>query len=168
MKKVILVMVVALVSVATVSAQFTKGGKTLSANVTGLDFGITSVKDVDDSPINFGLGITGSYFVIDNLAITAGLGFDYYKEGDYNTNRFNFEIGGRYYVYQGLFAALAYEGAKEKDFDLAGYGRIQLGYDLYITDNVFFEPALYFKKGFGDLTKDITQFGLSIGIGVNF
>ncbi|GEM_PF-1738049 len=169
MKKVVLlVIVMVLGGVAANAQQFTKGTKTLSANVTGLDFGVTKIKDVDDSLINFGIMAKGSYFVIDNLAITAGLGFDYEKFGDEKTNSFAFTVGGKYYIVNGLYGGLAYEGLKQKDVDMASFGKIEVGYDIYISENVFFEPAVYFKKGFGDTAKDISQFGLSVGIGVNF
>ncbi|GHV25231.1 hypothetical protein FACS1894176_03210 [Bacteroidia bacterium] len=46
-------------------------------------------------------------------------------------------------------------------------GVIEVGYDWYLTENVYFEPAVYFEKGFGD-ADGVSQFGLSIGIGVNF
>lgn len=155
--------------VGAANAQFTQGSKMFSANATGLGLDFTKIKDVDDMHINFGLMGKGSYFVIDNLAITAGLGFNYEKMGDLiDDNAFAFEVGGRYYLVNALYAGLAYEGNKMKDVDLQSYGKLEVGYDIFISDNVFFEPAVYFKKGFGDAAKDVTQFGLSVGIGVTF
>jgi len=168
MKKVILIMLVAVLGISTASAQFEKGAKTLSANVTGLSLDFTKVKDADDMQIDFGFMAKGSYFVIDNLAVTAGLGFEYSKLGDLNSNAFAFEIGGKYYFYEALYAGLAYEGLKIKDIDMESWGKLEVGYTYYITENVFFEPALYFKQGFGDATKDFSKFGLAVGIGVNF
>ena len=186
MKKVILIMLVAVLGISTASAQFEKGAKTLSANVTGLGLDFTKVKDADDTQINFGLMAKGSYFVIDNLAVTAGLGFDYEKEGDYDSSLFRFEVGGKYYFYQALYGGLAYEGSKAGKYtvsepiegigvveaeinpDMESWGKLEVGYTYYITENVFFEPALYYKMGFGDATKDISKFGLAVGIGVNF
>ena len=162
-------MFVAVLGVATANAQFEKGGKTLSGSLTGLSLDFEKTKDVDDMLINFGLMAKGSYFVADNLAVTAGLGFNYLKQGDFiDSNTFNFEIGGRYYFYQALYGALAYEGSKSKDVDMESWGKLEVGYTYYITDNVFFEPALYYKMGFGDMTKDVSHFGLAVGIGVNF
>ncbi|GHV25229.1 hypothetical protein FACS1894176_03200 [Bacteroidia bacterium] len=76
MKKVILLAVIAVAGVLSANAQFTQGSKTLFAKSTGLDFGITSIDGVDDSVINLDLSVGGSYFVIDNLAITAGVGIN--------------------------------------------------------------------------------------------
>jgi opacity protein-like surface antigen len=167
MKKVILLALIAIAGVATANAQFTKGSKTLFAKSTGLDFGITSIDGVDDSRISLDLSVGGSYFVIDNLAITAGVGIQSQSFGDENETAFDFTIGAKYYFYKGLYAGLAYEGAKFEKLDLQSAGKIEVGYDWYLTDNVYFEPAVYFQKGFGDID-GISQFGLSIGIGVNF
>ncbi|MDR0864524.1 MAG: hypothetical protein LBO74_06280 [Candidatus Symbiothrix sp.] len=169
MKKVILMMLVAVLGVATANAQFLKGGKTLSGSLTGFDFGITNIDGVDDSRINVDLGINGSYFVIDNLAITAGVGLNSYKFGDFDGTGFDFTVGARYYFWQALYGGLAYIGEKSpsEGSDFLSAGKIEVGYDYYITDNVFFEPAIFFKQGFGDKNK-VNTFGLSIGIGVNF
>lgn len=169
-----MIMLVAL-SVSTVSAQskFAKGGKTISANVTGLDLGFNKTTDGGgfDDYINFDLSAKGSYFVIDNLAVSAGLGFGYGKwgkdNGDTNTNAFNFEVGGRYYFWNYLFGGLAYQGYKVKDIDYASYGRVDVGASLYISERVFFEPSIYFRQGFGDADIN-SKIGLSVGIGVNF
>jgi hypothetical protein len=167
MKKVILVMAMAIVGVATMNAQFTKGGKTLSGRLTGFDFGVTSHDGGGDATINVGLDINGSYFVADNFAITAGIGLNSWAQGDDNSTDFGFNVGARYYFLGGLYGGLGYEGWKPNKGDLLSYGNVQVGYDYYITDNVFFEPAVYFSKGFSKGDKDST-FGLSIGIGVNF
>jgi len=169
MKKTLLLVVVMVLGVTVANAQhFTKGTKTFSANATGLNFGVTDYKDYDDTFIDLGIVGKGSYFIIDNLAVTAGLGFNYSKYGSQNSHAFIYEAGARYYMVKGLFGALAYEGAASKGGDYISYGRVEVGYDIYISDKVFFEPAIYFKKGFGDTASDITQYGLSLGIGINF
>ena len=160
-------MLVAVLGIATANAQFEKGGKTLSGKLTGLDFGITSWDGVDDSYMKVDFGVDGSYFVIDKLAVTAGIGLVAASLGDWDDNSFNFSIGARYYVWDALFVGLAYQGEKSKGADLLSFGKAQVGYTYYLSDKVFFEPALNFEMGFGDTNK-VTQFGLSIGIGVNF
>ena len=170
MKKVIFILV-AVLGFATANAQdhFKAGDVTLSGKVTGLDFSIMNYDGVDDSYINVDFGIDGSYFVIDRLAVTAGVGLQSTKFGDDSNTDINFTIGARYYVWDALFAGIAYTGVKRGDegADLLNYGGIQVGYTYYLSDKVFFEPALNFNMGFGDTNK-VTQFGLSIGIGINF
>ncbi|MDR0798310.1 MAG: hypothetical protein LBN18_00910 [Dysgonamonadaceae bacterium] len=170
MKKVILFMLVAVLGLTTANAQdhFKAGDKTLSGQLTGFDFSYTKIDK--SNKLNVDLSIYGSYFVIDNLAITAGVGINSEKQKDVDgTTGFNFSIGARYYFYDALYAGVAYKGYQsgEKDAKLESRARIEVGYDYYLSDNVFFEPAIYFEKGFGDIDK-LSQFGLAIGIGVNF
>jgi outer membrane protein W len=159
-------MLVAVLGTVSVNAQVPKGSKTLSTNVTGFDFSYSSWEKTNR--VNFNLGVTGTYFIIDNLGLTAGfdIASSKLKNIDSSTN-FGLTIGGRYYFLGNLYGALAYKGLGRQSQDFASYGNIQLGYDYYITDNVFFEPAVYFEKGFSKIDKSSTL-GLSIGIGVNF
>lgn len=156
--------------VTTANAQFEKGARTLSGNVTGLGFGFTKNSDGGglDDQISFGLQAKGSYFIIDKLALVAGVGFDYIKLKDTDAeNAFNFEVGGRYYFWDKLYGGVSYMGEKWTDYDYVSYAKVGMGATLYIKDNVFFEPELYFKQGIGDV--DIySSLGISVGIGVNF
>jgi len=167
MKKVFLVLAIAL-GVVSVNAQdhFKAGDVTLSGQATGLDFRIKSIEGVSDSQMDLTFGIDGSYFVIDNLAVTAGVLLQSYKFGSNSSTNVGFTIGARYYVYDALFAGVAYEGIKPDKIDLINSATFKVGYSYYFSDKVFFEPALFFNKGFGDFNKTST-FGLSIGIGIN-
>ncbi|MDR2057561.1 MAG: hypothetical protein LBP83_04640 [Dysgonamonadaceae bacterium] len=167
MKKTFLIMLVAVFGVVSASAQFEAGKKTLSGKVTGFNFGYTTGEN-DYKEINVDLGVAGSYFIIDKLAIEALVGLSSNKVGDGDAaTGFEFGIGARYYFWNALYGGLAYKGAKFQDIDLQNFLNVEVGYDYYITDNVYFEPAIYFNKGFSDINKNST-FGLSIGIGVNF
>lgn len=163
-------MVIAIAGFATANAQFKAGDKTLSGKLTNFNFGYI-VGDNDYSAINVDLSVAGSYFVIDKLAVEAMLGItsSKYSVGDYSSDAstgFGFGIGARYYVWDALYAGLTYQGQKNTDQDLINLLNIEVGYDYYITDNVFFEPAVYFTKNLNDGGR--SKFGLSIGIGVNF
>jgi hypothetical protein len=167
MKKVFLFVLVAVFGIVSANAQFEKGKKTLSGQATGFDFNYSTGEN-DYKDLNVDLSIAGSYFVADKLAVVALVGLDTGKFGDNDAvTNFTFGVGARYYFYDALYGQLAYHGVKLQDEDLLNYANIEVGYDYYITDNVFFEPAIYFSKGFSDLDKNST-FGLSIGIGVNF
>ncbi|MDR0230857.1 MAG: hypothetical protein LBI82_01915 [Dysgonamonadaceae bacterium] len=163
MKKVFFIMLVAAFSVASVNAQecFKKGDKTLSGRLTGLDF------QTNDFGTSVNFGIDGSYFIMDKLAVTAGVGlFSYTPDGGDNSTNIDFTVGARYYVWDALFAGAAYKGFKPDGGDLVNALNLQVGYSYYLSDKVFFEPAVFFEKGFGDY--DVSTFGLSIGIGINF
>lgn len=167
MKKSILLMIIAVFGIGTANAQFTKGKTFLSADASGFNFGVNNYGD-NDAVVSFTLKGKGSYFVIDKLALTAGLGFGYNKQGDFDYNAIEFEIGGRYYIVNGLYGSLAYEGIKPQYMDMYSFARLQVGYDIFINDNVFFEPAVNFRKGFGSAAGDVFGFDLSIGIGLAF
>ena len=169
MKKMFFMMVLAIVGVATASAQFEAGGKTLSGRLTGLDFMYSTLDK--ESLATVDLSLAGSYFVANNFAVEALFGikasnYSYDGKSMGKSNSVKFGIGARYYVWNALFAGVSYQGEKEKDYDLINFLNVGVGYTYYITDNVFFEPTIVFNKM---LEKDSpSTFGLSIGIGVNF
>ena len=166
MKKVFLIMLAVLLGFTTANAQFEKGGKTLSGRLSGLD--LSFGKSNGENFLNANLSLAGSYFVADKIAVEGLLGVQTEKYGDLDAaTAFTFGIGARYYLYEGLFAGVAYQGVKLQDVDLLSYLDAQIGYDYYITENVFIEPAFHFVKGISSLDKSST-FGLSLGIGVNF
>ena len=169
MKKIIFLMALAIVGVATASAQFEAGGKTLSGRLTGLDFTYSSKDKSSIAMVD--LSLAGSYFVANNFAVEALFGItaenrSYDGTSYYKDNAVQFGIGARYYVWNALFAGVGYQGHKIKDVDLINFLNVGVGYTYYITDNVFFEPTIVFNKM---LEKDSpSTFCLQIGIGVNF
>lgn len=180
MKKVIFVMLIVALGFTTASAQFEKGTKTLSGNLTGLGLDFTKNSDGGslDDRITFGIQAKGNYFIANKFAIMAALGYNYGKAhiynidgsgGDYTykTNTFEFEIGPRYYFWNCMYGSLSYLGSKTKDFDYLNWAKAGVGATLYINDNVFFEPELYFEQGLGDIDNN-SSLGLSIGVGVKF
>lgn len=158
-------MLVAVLGAATMNAQFEKGGKVLSGQLTGFNLSYETESEL----FNFGIQAAGAYFVADNFAVEAmlGLGIAKMSENDAYTS-FGFGVGARYYFYNALFAGVDYQGWTATDEDLASYGTIKVGYTCYIKENVFFEPAVYFQRGLSDNTGKTNEIGLSIGIGVNF
>ena len=182
MKKVILMMFVVVLCVTTANAQFAKdkknnvdkktlfekGGKTLSASLSGLDLGFSGVDNLDNFNLDF--GVRGSYFIADNFAVMAGLGINFSSpKGDDSYAEFNIEAGVRCYFWEAMYGSLAYKGYRHTFMDdWLNFGQLEVGYTIHITNKVFFEPALYYTKGLSDLIKDQAKLGLSIGIGVKF
>jgi hypothetical protein len=173
MKKMFLIMLVALLSATAVNAQFTKGGKTLSGRLSGFDFEYDFADY--DKMLAVNLSIAGSYFVADNLAITAEVGLfsskyeTKYAQQTYTDNSTNFTFGAgvRYYFSGGLYGGLAYTGILNNYGDYGSILHLEVGYDYYITDNVFFEPAIYYEPSlYGSNSRSAV--GLSIGVGVKF
>jgi hypothetical protein len=169
MKKFLLITLVALLGIATANAQIAKGTTVLIASGSSLDLGYTSNSDTDLKTTGFGLTGVGAHFIIDNLAIVGGLGFDYihYKwhgESE-NSNSIGFLAGLRYYFVKTAYGSALYSGSKSKGSDFASAVHLEVGYDIFISDKVFLEPAVYYGKGFSDSDKT-SSFGVSFGIGV--
>ena len=182
MKKVILMMFVVVLCVTTANAQLTKdeknqvdkktlfekGGKTLSASFSGLDLGFSGVDKLDNFNLDF--GVRSSYFIADNFAVMAGLGINFSSpKGEDSYAEFNVEVGAKYYFWEAMYGGLAYKGYRHTFMDdWLSSCRFEVGYTYHITNNVFFEPALYYTRGLSDLIKDQAKLGLSIAIGVKF
>jgi len=160
-------MLVAVLSASAANAQFEKGRKTISAGVSGFDIGFSGVNGLDI--FNLDLGARGSYFFANNFAAVVGLGANFVSyDGDSATN-FNFEVGARYYFWDAMYGGLSYNGCKYEGVDdLESVCQLEVGYTYHISNSVYFEPALYYQMGFGDLRKDYSKLGLSIGIGIRF
>jgi hypothetical protein len=164
MKKIVLIAAVLVLSASVASAQFAKGDAFLSGNVTGLDFSRSSLDGY--SVTNLGLQAAGGYFLSDVIALEATLGGNFIKAKDVKANKsFTYGIGARAYATENFFAGVGLRGIKDDGNNL--YLGIQAGYDYFISEKVFFEPALYFQKGLSKIDKSNT-FGLKLGIGVKF
>lgn len=151
----------------SVDAQsFDKGDWFLGAQSTGLDIihRFTDGSSGTDFDLSFGSGL----FLADKLAIDVMTGIDYVKVKDADgVGAINFGAGVRYYPVGNLFARLGYNGqARFHDGKLVSYLDAKVGYDIFLSEKVFFEPAVYYEKRTIKGGENIL--GLSIGIGVRF
>lgn len=167
MKKLILAAIL-VVSASFASAQsFEKGDVFLQGQLTGLDLGVIS--NDGNSMTSFDLQADGGYFFSNFLAAEATLGFEYAKEEGLDaTNALTYGIGLRAYPVRNLFAGVGFQGYATKDQTLTSGLNVRVGYDLFVSEKVFFEPALYYKKGLSEGIKKVNAFGLQLGIGVRF
>ena len=165
MKKVLFIMLFTALSITSANAQFEKGRTTLSANTSGLDLGLSGVDGLKN--FDFDLGVRGSYFFIDNLAAMAGVGLSIESpDGGSSYTGFSFQVGAKYHFLDALYGGLTYNGITGTDMDLASFAQIEAGYTYHISKAVFFEPALYYQIGLGDMMKKYGRLGLSLGIGI--
>ena len=167
MKKWILVAIISTMGLNVLNAQnFFKGEKAIAARVSNFDVKYSKYKD-SGSQTDFIFGFKGDYFLIDDLTLTGGFDYSYVKKD----NQLLGEIGCKYYYWKYLYGGLFYQGLY--DFGrLNSRGKIEAGATLYIADNVFIEPAIFFIQGqhaFGvGRVEHLSQFGLAVSIGVNF
>ncbi|MDR2911674.1 MAG: hypothetical protein LBV38_00005 [Alistipes sp.] len=179
MKKVILLSVglvfIALAAATNANAQgFRKGDWVVNANVSGLEFNRLSQNDNPRQPdeklsvTDFDVTAQAGYFIFDKLAVNAVVSFNYEKWSylDDSTSSFGFGAGVRYYPVGNLFAGVDYIGQTSGDSDFGSHGKVSVGYDWFLADNVFFEPAVFYSKKFAKNGSE--NFGLSLGLGVKF
>lgn len=158
MKK-ILVMLAALLTVATAKAQFEQGKVYCGASLSGLNLSYNG-----DSELNLTVDAKAGYLFADNLM---GVGqVSYHHSGAAGVNDY-LSVGaqGRYYIIQnGL-----YLGVGAKYIHSGGYNDlmpgVEVGYAFFVSKTVTIEPGLYYDQSFKDHSKYST-IGLRVGVGV--
>jgi hypothetical protein len=175
MKKLVLVLAAAFVATGAF-AQFNRGDKFLNARTTGLNFSSLG-GGAGVGTTRFDLGVNGGYFLTHRLAADVTLGFDYLKvKGDKEPGTsFTFGVGARYYFWNTLYGRLGFGGNTVEEWDLLTGKKstafesalnLSVGYDLFLSEMVYFEPALYYNTSLGKVKAN--TFGLQLGLGVLF
>ncbi len=117
----------------------------------------------------YNLGLEGGYFVMDNLALKAGLGFGGFKpDGGESSSTFSYKLGAKYYIINMIPVQIDYSGSSTKDFDEnPSYLGFQAGYAVFLGQNVSIEPGIRFNKSLNeDFYNDAFQ--LNIGFALHF
>ena len=182
MKKIIL----SLVAVATFGAvnaqekestggQTSKGKWLIEANtgfgaITGANtsLGYSSQGDLKQMSI----GAEGGYFVMDNLAIKLGLGYNSFDDGINSVSGFAYKVGAKYYIMGNIPVQLDYTGASgdlyKAGSETPSYLGVQAGYAVFLGENVSIEPGIRYNSSLNDkYTKD-GQFQLQVGFALHF
>ncbi len=166
MKKIILMVAVSVMVAVGANAQngFDKGDWTLGASLTDMGFNHSFGKGTL-SNTHFDLGVYGGHFFTDKLAVNARLGFDVLKVKGLDASAdFTFGVAARYYPLCNLFASAGYIGTATGG-SLASNVSIEVGYDLFLSEKVYFEPIVYYSTR---LDTKVSGVGLSLGVGVKF
>jgi outer membrane protein OmpA-like peptidoglycan-associated protein len=148
-----------------------RGDLMVFARSTGFDLGITSMNGYSTTGIDINAG--AGYFILNKLAVTAEVQIGVSKATNMDAaTSFGLGLGARYYFMKGLYAGAGMAGMIVKDVDdIQGSFGVEAGYDFFLNDHVFVEPALQFSKGINfsefEVADGITV-GLSLGIGVKF
>lgn len=164
MKK-ILTLFLALTAIAGASAQknFDKGNWFLGAETASLGVNVLTLDGESMTLVNF--SATGGYFVSNRFAVDAMAGVLSYD----GVTLFGFGAGVRYYPVGNLFARLGYTGYGMNGAEFMSNVGLRVGYDVFLSEKVFFEPAAYFDKNLGSgVNRGPNIFGLSLGFGVRF
>jgi opacity protein-like surface antigen len=137
------------------------GGDTGFAHTANTGFGLTSFGDTTI----WSIGGEAGYFIEDNLAIKAGLG---YSDFDI-TSAFSYKLGAKYYVINIIPIQVDVTGASFKDVDENPlWLGLQGGYAIFVSDQISIEPGLRYNLS---LNKDFTDEGIfefRIGFALHF
>lgn len=166
MKKVLFIL--GLATASLVSAQTEKGKlmvetAVLSNNLTpNTGIGFSSEKD-GGKMLN--LGLNGGYFIANNLAIKAGVGYGnlrYDKETVSETWSFR---GGVEYNILGYFPIeVAWTGSNTPHVDYnPSYLSTQAGYNWFLNDNVAIKPLVRYDVSLTDYYNDVVSVGVGFG-----
>ncbi|WP_109832500.1 outer membrane beta-barrel protein [Reichenbachiella versicolor] len=169
-----LVVALAIITFTNVQAQ-TEQGSILVGASTNLGFNSTKHKDADDATNNFVLDAQAGYFVIDDLAVGLGLGFDNESTGDFKDNTFDFGLFGRYYINSAIIVGANYsylkntvdDGSDEVESKGSAFG-LEAGYAVFLGENVAVEPTISYDMGLSDALEDINSFGINVGFSLYF
>ena len=184
MKKIFTILCAAMLTFS-LSAQNEKGTILLSGasdlnfssvSVSSIDFDGTDVSPEDagmeDAMTQFGLSVTGGYFLIDGLA--AGLIIDYSSSSEGKSSSSSMTVGPmvRYYIGEsGINTTLSYAlGSSTEEYDgdsedgpsvsVLGLG---VGYQAMLSDNISINPSL----GYNMVTSEIEDVTIKAG-GISF
>ena len=137
-------------------AQFTTGTKSVSSV-----FSYSSLKAHKDATDNTNITVinpTGSYFVIDNIAVDVGIDLTTRKTGDSEYKTTDIGFGGAYYypletgsVYGGGGFKMGSTTDGDSDAVKANYLNIKAGYLYGLTENWYFDIGLRYDMQMGKM-----------------
>ncbi|REH48834.1 hypothetical protein C7448_105114 [Tenacibaculum gallaicum] len=145
MKK--LLVVIAMVAVGftanaqEANGQTAKGKWVIEANTGSATTGNTSFSlATSNGNTQWSLGLDGGYFVADDLAVKAGLGYQDNGFGD----AFVYKIGAEYYIDSQFPVSVDFTGDTNSDLRWLG---LQAGYAWFLGENVSLKPAVRYNVG---------------------
>ena len=146
----------------------TSEGKWLIEANTGFGVGVGSTGFYlasSDGVTAYNIGAEAGYFVMENLAIKAGLG---YGDDGFDTTTIAYKVGAKYYVKGMIPVEVSYNGVSVKGLDEnPSYIGIQAGYAWFLGDNVSIEPGIRYNNSLNtDFYKSVIQF--NVGFALHF
>ena len=146
----------------------TSEGKWLIEANTGFGSGVGTTQfglKSEDGVTSYNLGAEAGYFIMDDLAIKAGLG---YGDDGADMTTISYKVGAKYYIKGMIPVELSYNGVSVKDADEnPSYIGIQAGYAWFLGENVSLEPGIRYNNSLnGDFFESNIQF--NIGFALHF
>jgi len=169
-KKIYLIILAAIIMIPAANAQFQRGDVALSSTFwgsgSGLLINIVPETDSQTASSQVYLGADGAYYILRNLALTAGLYLNTTKYGKSDpVTTTAVSIGAKYHFIRGFYGELSYYSTKTGKKDAVTYGQLELGYDIFLNERFYIEPAGYYRMGLNDSS---SKLGVLLGFGVVF
>ncbi|WP_417360111.1 hypothetical protein [Galbibacter sp.] len=120
--------------------------------------------NTSDDYTEWNVGFEGGYFIIDDLALKAGLG---YGDADGADGRFSYKLGAKYYIESQFPVQIDLNGVSSDNFSPLFVG-LQGGYAWFVADNVALEPGVRYDVDINDDADNLGGLGLSVGFAIYF
>lgn len=179
MKKVFL-SAMAFLTFAVVNAQDTSGGPTskgkflIEANTGKPMIGSTAISfNSQNGGTSYNIGLDGGYFIMDDLAIKAGLGFGGYNTDYGNGNLFSYRLGAKYYIKSKIPVTLDITGSSGNmvsnfNGETPLWLGVGAGYAWFVSDNVSIEPGIRYNHSLNEKYTDDGIFQFNVGFALHF
>ena len=148
--------------------QTAKGKWLIEANTGNAMIGSTGFSLASfDGESEYNIGLDGGYFIADDFALKAGLGYG--GESEFDSSVFSYRLGAKYYVESMIPVTLDLTGASIKDAsENPMWLGIGAGYAIFLGENVSLEPGLRYNLSLNEDFTDKGVFQLNIGFALHF
>jgi hypothetical protein len=141
-----------------------KGSLLIEANTGSWATGNTAFSLISvDGNTAWSVGADAGYFLMDNLAVKAGLG---YADSDNVDGTFVYKVGAKYYVGGQFPVGVDFTGTST-DGNNANWVGLQGGYAWFVADNISIEPTVRYNVTLDDQKGESAFQGL-IGFALHF
>lgn len=124
-------------------------------------FGLMSI----DGTTIWSIGTEGGYFITNDLAVKAGLGYTDYD----GTSIISYKIGAKYYIMSKIPVQIDVNGSSIKDADENPlWLGLQGGYAIFLGQNVSIEPGIRYSHSLNEDVIDEGIFEVRIGFALHF
>ena len=119
------------------------------------------------------IGAEGGYFVMDDLAIKLGLGYNSVDNGVADASGFAYKIGAKYYIMGNIPVQVDYAGGSGDNYknladETPSYLGLQAGYAVFLGENVSIEPGLRYNLTMNDKYTEDNAIQLCVGFALHF
>ncbi|MAY21424.1 MAG: hypothetical protein CMC74_01445 [Flavobacteriaceae bacterium] len=118
-----------------------------------------------DGNTSWNAGFDAGYFILDDLALKAGLGYG--DPGEDVDGTFGWKFGGKYYINGNIPVGVDVNGASGDNFSPLWVG-VQAAYAWFITDSVSLEPGVRYGLGLNEDAGDgdFNIFSFNVGFAI--